>query len=169
MKKIILGICDNTSERVNHNGGIINTGIVNLMIIDTTMEKGDNDFPVIRLKTNTYNRLSRAVLKDLLSSDNQIYILVPGEGDSLSKKEIIQNTRNLVKAGLTPPRFCLTQRQLDIMDLAVKRLSIQQIADNLCRSYHTIKNHFSNIYEKMGVRSLPEAIDKYLEYRKRMN
>lgn len=169
MKKIILGICDNTSERVNHNGGIINTGIVNLMIIDTTMEKGDNDFPIIRLKTNTYNRLSRAVLKDLLSSDNQIYILVPGEDDSLSKKEIIQNTRNLVKAGLTPPRFCLTQRQRDIMDLAVKRLSIQQIADNLCRSYHTIKNHFSNIYEKMGVRSLPEAIDKYLEYRKRMN
>lgn len=169
MKKIILGICDNNSKRGIENVENRLPNVIKLIVIDTETEWEDQELPVITLKPNAYNRLSWDVLSDLLSPDNQKYLLIAGEEDKLSEKDITQNNLNFVRTGITPPRFSLTQQQRVIMDLAVEGLPAQEIADKLCRSYHTIKNHLSNIYEKMRVRSLPEAIDKYLEYRKRMN
>jgi DNA-binding CsgD family transcriptional regulator len=170
MKKIILGICDNVSKRVNHSGGTTKNDVIKLMIIDTTKE-GDEDyeFPIIPLKPNAYNRLSWEVLSDLLSPHNQKYLLVPEEEEILNEKELTLSQPGLVRTGLNPPQFLLTQIQRNIMDLAVEGLSTKEIAERLHKSYHTIKNHFSNIYERMGVKSLPEAINVYLDYRKRMN
>jgi DNA-binding CsgD family transcriptional regulator len=171
MKKIILGICDNGSKRVNHNGGNTNNDVIKLMIIDTTKEgEEDYEFPVIPLKPNTYNRLSWEVLCDLLSPDNQKYLIVPGDEENLIEEELVQSNNKIAGTDLNPSRLILTQIQRAIMDLAVDEgLSTKEIADRLNKSYHTIKNHFSNIYERMGVNSLPGAINMYLDYRKRMN
>jgi len=169
MKKIILGICENTSQRIKHNGTTNQMNVVKLMIIDPSTEKDDLEAPIITLKPNRYNWLSWEVLSDLLSPDNQKYLLVPGEEVNLTKNEIIQDQANLVRNSLTRPVFSLTKQQRVIMDLAVEGLIIKQIAEKLCLSYHTIKHHRSKIFDRMGVRSMPKAIDLYLDYRKRMN
>ncbi|MBK7626723.1 MAG: helix-turn-helix transcriptional regulator [Bacteroidales bacterium] len=165
MKKIILGICENNTKRVNRKNGFPNMDVVKLMIIDTTKKEDDYEFPIIPLKPNAYNRISWDVLCDLLSPDNQKYLIVPVEEDEI----VIKENRILTENSLTTVRFSLTYIQKVIMDLASEGLSTKEIAERLHKSYHTIKNHFSHIYEKMGVRSLPEATEVYLEYRKKMN
>jgi DNA-binding CsgD family transcriptional regulator len=139
------------------------------MIIDPSTEKDDLEAPIITLKPNAYNRLSWEVLCDLLSPDNQKYLLVPGEDDNLNERDIVQNSEIFSGNSLTPAGFSLTRQQRVIMELAIEGLLTKQIAERLCLSYHTIKNHLSKIYEKMGVNSMAEAIDVYLDYRKRMN
>ena len=52
----------------------------------------------------------------------------------------------------------LTRRELDILKLLCKRLSNQEIADELVISIHTVKSYNRQIYQKLGVRNRNEAI-----------
>jgi ATP/maltotriose-dependent transcriptional regulator MalT len=169
MKKIILGICENTLKREELSGMTNQMDVVKLMIIDPTVENDDLQAPIISLKPNKYNRLSWQILCDLLSPDNQKYLLVIGEEDKPAEIEKIQNNSFFGIDSLAPSKFSLTRQQRVIMDLAVEGLLTKQIAERLCRSYHTIKHHLSKIYKKMGVNCMPKAIDIYIDYRKRMN
>jgi len=56
--------------------------------------------------------------------------------------------------------YHLTTREREILELLVDGLSMQQIADRLHRSYHTIDNHLRNIYEKLHVHSRASAVAK---------
>ncbi|MFW2366882.1 MAG: LuxR C-terminal-related transcriptional regulator [Desulforhopalus sp.] len=57
-----------------------------------------------------------------------------------------------------PP--ALTIREHEIIVLLHKRLSNQEIADNLYISYGTVKRHTANIYNKLQVKNRREAVDK---------
>ncbi len=54
----------------------------------------------------------------------------------------------------------LTNREIDILDLLKRRLSNQEIADNLCISPETVKRHLYNIYKKLSVKNRREASAK---------
>lgn len=54
----------------------------------------------------------------------------------------------------------LTARQKEILEEAARGRSQKQIAQHFDISEHTVKNHFRNIYEKLGVHSLREALVK---------
>ncbi len=54
----------------------------------------------------------------------------------------------------------LTNRELDILDLLVQRLSNQEIADKLFISTTTVKTHLQNIYGKLNVSKRREAVEK---------
>lgn len=45
----------------------------------------------------------------------------------------------------------LSQRELDVLKLIAKGMSNDQIASTLFISPHTVKNHVSNVYRKMGM------------------
>lgn len=45
----------------------------------------------------------------------------------------------------------LSQRELDVLKLIAKGMSNDQIAQTLFISPHTVKNHVSNVYRKMGM------------------
>ena len=45
----------------------------------------------------------------------------------------------------------LSQRELDVLKLIAKGMSNDQIARTLFISPHTVKNHVSNVYRKMGM------------------
>lgn len=68
---------------------------------------------------------------------------------------------------LAPPRpagdaYGLTRREGEILQRLVDGLTMQQIADALHISYHTVGNHLRSIYQKLHVRSRSSAVAKAL-------
>jgi len=54
--------------------------------------------------------------------------------------------------------FSLTRRQLDVLRLLERRLSHQEIAEQLCISPNTVKRHTATIYRKVAVHSRRQAV-----------
>ena len=52
----------------------------------------------------------------------------------------------------------LTSREKEILDLAVNGRKTTQIACDLSISTQTVRSHFKNIYQKLGVNSRTEAV-----------
>jgi DNA-binding NarL/FixJ family response regulator len=55
----------------------------------------------------------------------------------------------------------LTDRETQVLTLLAEGLSYKMIADKLALSFHTVNTHAKNIYEKLHVASLGEAIAFY--------
>jgi DNA-binding NarL/FixJ family response regulator len=55
----------------------------------------------------------------------------------------------------------LTERETQVLTLLAEGLSYKMIADRLALSFHTVNTHAKNIYEKLHVASLGEAIAYY--------
>lgn len=61
--------------------------------------------------------------------------------------------------------FKLTEREKEILTDLVKGLSYKMIADNRSISVYTVNAHVRNIYEKLQVNSVAEAVRKAIEQR----
>jgi LuxR family maltose regulon positive regulatory protein len=60
----------------------------------------------------------------------------------------------------TPPIQMLTPREADVLAGLARRLSYQEIGDELFIAAETVKSHAANIYGKLGVRGRREAVAK---------
>lgn len=60
---------------------------------------------------------------------------------------------------LTPPVDIFTQRELEIIFFATRRLSAKEIAGRLCLSYRTVQNRLNGIYTKAQTTSLNGLIE----------
>ncbi|HYV92042.1 MAG TPA: response regulator transcription factor [Chitinophagales bacterium] len=65
--------------------------------------------------------------------------------------------KETIKNDLT---YLLTEKENDILSLLVEGLSYKMIADRLSISYHTVNFHIRNIYQKLHVHSVGEAVAK---------
>jgi DNA-binding CsgD family transcriptional regulator len=61
-------------------------------------------------------------------------------------------------ASADPPLVPLTPREREVLQLAAAGLPGPSIAERLVVSPSTVKTHFSNIYEKLGVSGRPAAV-----------
>lgn len=52
----------------------------------------------------------------------------------------------------------LTKRETEIFKLLTSNKSTRQIADELCISEKTVRNHISNVIQKLGVESRIQAV-----------
>ena len=52
----------------------------------------------------------------------------------------------------------LTSRETEVLGLATRGMKTAQIAGGLCVSTQTVRTHFKNIYQKIGVHSRTEAV-----------
>ncbi len=68
--------------------------------------------------------------------------------------EIIQ----AVSTAKGPSEEVFTGRELDIVRLCAKGLSVKQIAEDLCISTRTVETHKNNIFKKLGFNSTSELI-----------
>lgn len=57
----------------------------------------------------------------------------------------------------------LSDRELDVLRLAAKGLSNQEIARDLCLSIRTVQGHLGHIFNKLGVSSRTEAVVRALK------
>jgi DNA-binding NarL/FixJ family response regulator len=62
-------------------------------------------------------------------------------------------------------KFDLSERELEILRLLVKGLSHKMIAPELHISVFTVNNHIKNIYQKLHVHSVSEAVSTALQKR----
>ncbi|MFN8865469.1 MAG: response regulator [Flavobacteriales bacterium] len=67
-------------------------------------------------------------------------------------------------AGSANP-YALTERERAVLTHLVDGMSYKMIADRERISYHTVNTHVRNIYEKLHVHSLGEAVSKALKER----
>jgi len=58
------------------------------------------------------------------------------------------------------PAQLLSQREREILLLFSKGHSCREIADKFSISYHTVRTHQKNLYKKLNVNSITEAIAK---------
>ena len=65
----------------------------------------------------------------------------------------------------TPANFDLSEREKQILGWLVKGLSHKMIAEQCFISVHTVNSHVKNIYEKLHVRSVSEAVAKAIKER----
>jgi DNA-binding NarL/FixJ family response regulator len=61
-----------------------------------------------------------------------------------------------------PPEL-LSDREVEVLKLAAKGLSNQDIADNLCLSLRTVQAHLGHIFNKLQVSSRTEAVVRGLK------
>jgi len=59
--------------------------------------------------------------------------------------------------------FDLTAREIEILALIAEGLSNQRIAERLCLSVHTVKNHVHNMLERLGLESRARAVEHAYE------
>lgn len=52
----------------------------------------------------------------------------------------------------------LTKREKEIFSLLIKDNSTKQISEELCISEKTVRNHISNVIQKLGVSSRIQAV-----------
>lgn len=52
----------------------------------------------------------------------------------------------------------LTDNERDVLSLSSQGYTIQEIADNLCKSVDTVKAYRRSIFQKMGVKNIAEAL-----------
>ena len=57
----------------------------------------------------------------------------------------------------------ISKRELDVLNLIVRGMSNQEIADKLFISLSTVKTHTSNLFVKMDVKRRTQAIQKALD------
>lgn len=52
----------------------------------------------------------------------------------------------------------LTSREMEIFDLLVQGYDTLEIAEKLCINAKTVRNHISNVIQKLGVKGRSQAI-----------
>lgn len=78
-------------------------------------------------------------------------------------KHIADGARVFPKVAVTRPEKQLSQRESDVLQHLVTGLSNREVAEQLNLSRHTVKQHTSAVYRKLGVRNRAEAAGRALE------
>jgi len=70
--------------------------------------------------------------------------------------------KNLISEGadlqIIYTRYHITKREAEIIELILDGMNNKEIQDKLFISFHTVKNHVSNIYRKLNVKSRHEMV-----------
>lgn len=76
-----------------------------------------------------------------------------------NKKSSFQKTET------NPAEYTFTLREKEILTLMVQGKSYKQISDDLFISYETVHSHIKNIYKKLDVSSMTEAVSMVIQKR----
>lgn len=122
----------------------------------TMFEDDDSVFAAMRAGARGY------LLKGALKAEMLRAIRAVASGEAIFSPAIAQrmmgyfaNVRPTTTADIFPE---LTEREREILDLIAQHLSNSEIAERLTLSPKTVRNHISNIFDKLQVADRAEAI-----------
>lgn len=122
------------------------------VLMQTVYEDGERIFECIRAGASGYV-LKRDPPQRLLQAIQEVH-----EGGAVMNAGIAQK----VLAYFQPKQDAgLTERERVVLQSLAEGLSYKMIADKLGVSYHTVNSHVKNLYAKLHVDSLGEAIAYY--------
>lgn len=177
------GIYADCRNVVNHLSD--NRPHVVLMDIDMPNVNGIEGVILIR----KYYPDIKILMQTVFEEDSKIFasICAGADGYILKKikpEKIIESIREVTEGGapMTPiiasqvlrlfkklnkipaaAQFDLSERELEILSLLVNGLSYKMISEKCFISYNTVNSHVKNIYKKLQVNSVAEAVSKAIK------
>jgi DNA-binding NarL/FixJ family response regulator len=73
-------------------------------------------------------------------------------------RKVVNRFSRRVEEGEEAPFEELTEREIEVLQLAGKGITNREIADQLSISHRTVQAHLSHIFNKLGVGSRTEAV-----------
>lgn len=132
------------------------------VIMQTVFEDDDKIFESIQAGANGYI-LKKTAPEKIIEAMRDAHL-----GGAPMTPAIAQRMLLYFKNQYKPennPTYDLTAREKEILALLVDGMSYKMIAARLEVSYHTVNAHIRNIYDKLHVNSLGEAVGKALRER----
>ena len=77
--------------------------------------------------------------------------------------KVVALFHNIIAPSHTINNYQLTEREKDILHLLTEGMPMPRIAEKIFLSYHTVRDHVKNIYQKLHVASATEAVAKALK------
>ena len=123
------------------------------VLMQTVFDDSDKIFTSIRNGASGYI-LKKDSPQRILQAIQEVH-----EGGAVMNPGIAQKVLEFFQPKKT--KTTLTERETQVLTLLAEGLSYKMIADKLALSFHTVNTHAKNIYEKLHVASLGEAIAYY--------
>jgi DNA-binding CsgD family transcriptional regulator len=121
------------------------------------------------LQHSTYfepNQFGRPLLNRVVFSDITYFKMDEWMSLTISRHETGKGFIPILKKRYNPhSKTCITNRELEILNLSLMGLSSKLIADKLVLSIYTVKNHKRNMMEKTASRNMSELINYALKHK----
>lgn len=133
---------------------------VNVMM-QTAFENDENIFEAICAGASGYILKNTPPAK-ILESVVEVFQGGSPMSPSVARKVLgfLQKPVEVVKKDEPTENYNLSAREKDVLSCLVKGMSYKMIADSCNISYETVRSHMKNIYEKLHVASMTEAVAK---------
>lgn len=124
------------------------------VLILTTFETDNHVIQALKAGASGY------VLKDSQVGSIVSSILAVASGERVMASAVANRVLEMVSGTSTPKEFYdgLTVREVEILRLLATGMANKQIAYRLTISEKTVRNHVSNMYEKLGIYDRSQAV-----------
>lgn len=129
------------------------------VLMQTSFEDDNKVFSAICAGASGY------ILKNTLPARILECIVEVYQGGSPMSPSIARKVLGFLQTPAPPavkevPNYNLSNREKEVLSCLVKGMSYKMIADTCHISYETVRSHMKNIYEKLHVASMTEAVAK---------
>jgi NarL family two-component system response regulator LiaR len=125
----------------------------------TTYDDDEKIFDSLRVGASGYILKSDGPIK-IIEAMTEIFEGGSPMTSSIARKVVTSFSLNNEKNKSTQ---LLTNREIEILSLLTKGMLNKEVAEQLFISTGTVKKHIQNIYEKLHVNTIIEAVNKYLK------
>lgn len=124
------------------------------VIMQTVYEDSDKIFKALQNGAEGYI-LKKASINNIIDSINMVY----NGGAFMTPSVALQVMSYFKKSTIQDEKLSsLTSRELEVLNQLSEGDSYKMVAEKLGISYSTVNNHIKNIYQKLQVHSMGEAI-----------
>jgi NarL family two-component system response regulator LiaR len=124
----------------------------------------DDQFVFSLLEAGAAGYLLKSVRgRELVDAVRQVYAGESVLHPAIARKVLNRFVPATGKASVKKPTDMLSDREIEVLKLATRGLSNQDIADELCLSLRTVQAHLGHIFNKLQVSSRTEAVVRALK------